>query len=190
MNKFSALLCLLLFTGNVFGQNNKEAIKRYNENTLRQGQSFWGGEFYYKMDTPGIQYKLSSFGASPELLALLNQSPAAKKELTFYKKKLTTGSILYWSGFALLMTNVVLLTSNPYYYLNPGGYGSTTGPLTILGLMTGGLVLNFGGMALMIEAKNMLSKAVWKYNRDVIGGTISDQTKMNRELSLKFAVHF
>ena len=74
------IIFLILFSGTcVYAQESPKSKEFYNSNVLYYESTFWTGE---NVVQGLMRYKVTMFGGSPQMVALISQSPLAVVEIT------------------------------------------------------------------------------------------------------------
>ena len=164
------ILAILTFSVSLSAQSssgstskkNREAVELYENYALKPYSDFWSGG--YTRNADGRKFPIGQYSPDNELLFLLLSSPSAKPYAEKYSSERTTGDLLSFGGLGLAFSGVIFATLMPEYTI--------TNMAISLGLVLGGMTLTIIGNHMTTSAFDNLSKAVWRYNRDLIAGRV------------------
>lgn len=154
----AALLVALVASSPARAERPTDALGQYRAGALSLDYDFFTG---VRVTRNGLEASPGFFGGDAQ--QVFDGSPAALDDMDTYRTLRITGTTLWATGLALLVSELVLLAVDQSSMIDPDA-GAT--PL-FYGLLGGGAALGLVGGGLMQGANSYLSDAVHHYNADL-----------------------
>jgi hypothetical protein len=161
---------------------NKEALEIYEKYALKYYSGFWTG-WGYTRNFDQKKYMSSGFGADPELLKILVNSPSSRSFVEAYQRENVAGHILYWGGLLAVIADII--------FISTPGFGRTVSDQVIYwSLLGGGFTASVLGIGFLYSAQGNLQEGVWLYNKDLISGVTKVSQVNEPRFNLVFGGRF
>lgn len=146
------------------GTSGPSPLTQYRQKALGARFSFFKG---LELTREGRPVSLGFFGGNAP--SLFDGSDEALESMESYRALRISGTILWATGLAVLLTEVVLLVTDKDIFIEEKVGGNEIKPL-FWGLLGGGAVIGITGGIMMQGANGYLSDAIGQYNDDLAKG--------------------
>jgi len=161
-------------------QSKKSIPNKSSNDIIIQVDTYMRGAHYYKKSDPQTIYRFGFFGTSDELFSILEKSQSAKEDLNKYKNNVIASRLLIITG-SLISIVALSWVSDNYWRVTNAQFGY---------FLTAGFGSLLAGLALQIEAKNLLKSALHKYNHDVRGLTKFKASNQDVGLNIRLVYQY
>jgi hypothetical protein len=156
--KIGFLALILLFSQNLFAQENNDLVNYYSTELFQWSYDFWG--------VMNLNYQNQSsktmYGLKDSMQKALASYDDTNKKFLAYKKKTLMGNIFFWSGYAALLSSPFILVSG----INDDDNYNSTAVGVSLGVFGTGFISMLVGSLLFSSGQENIFDAVNLYNRN------------------------